>query len=218
MGDIGSHWLDLTSFVTGRHVDAVMADLATFVKVRHKPTGRVETFSLERSTETMPVDINTEDAATILLRYDNGARGVIGRQPDQCRAQELAPVRDRWLECGRGVGLGATRQAVAGLSWPAQRAAHARLALMNDAGRAAAALPGGHVEGFADTFAALSAPYTATWPKAACAPTRLMPRSATATRRCSWATQLRRAPLKRRWIEVAARQPPTGRPALEVVK
>ena len=31
VGDIGSHWLDLTSFVTGLHVAEVMADLATFI-------------------------------------------------------------------------------------------------------------------------------------------------------------------------------------------
>ncbi|HEY4753441.1 MAG TPA: Gfo/Idh/MocA family oxidoreductase, partial [Candidatus Limnocylindrales bacterium] len=31
VGDIGSHWLDLTSFVTGLQVEAVMADLTTFI-------------------------------------------------------------------------------------------------------------------------------------------------------------------------------------------
>ena len=31
VGDIGSHWLDLMTFVTGQRVVAVMADLATFV-------------------------------------------------------------------------------------------------------------------------------------------------------------------------------------------
>ena len=45
IGDIGSHWLDLTSFLTGRRVDAVMADLTTFMPVRSEPVGHVETFS-----------------------------------------------------------------------------------------------------------------------------------------------------------------------------
>jgi len=78
VGDIGSHWLDLTSFISGQRVSEVMADLTTFIKVRHKPAGRVETFSLERARETIPIDIKTEDAATILLRYENGARGLVG--------------------------------------------------------------------------------------------------------------------------------------------
>jgi len=76
VGDIGSHWLDLASFVTGLHVTGVTADLTTFIPVRRKPAGPVETFSTERSTETVDTEIRTEDAATILLRYSNGARGA----------------------------------------------------------------------------------------------------------------------------------------------
>ena len=51
VGDIGSHWIDLTNFISGSRVTAVMADLSTFVKVRQKPTGPVETFAQERATE-----------------------------------------------------------------------------------------------------------------------------------------------------------------------
>ena len=47
VGDIGSHWLDLTSFVTGQRIVAVMADLATFIEARREPTGPVETFSTD---------------------------------------------------------------------------------------------------------------------------------------------------------------------------
>ena len=45
VGDIGSHWLDLVQFITGQHVEAVLADLTTFIPVRRRPTGPVETFS-----------------------------------------------------------------------------------------------------------------------------------------------------------------------------
>jgi len=77
VGDIGSHWLDLTSFVTGLRVESLFADLTTFIPVRRKPAGPVETFSTERATDTLAVDIHTEDVATILLRYESGARGVV---------------------------------------------------------------------------------------------------------------------------------------------
>src|SRR6185369_9195967 len=53
VGDIGSHWLDLVSFMTGRRVKAVMADLTTFIPVRRKPAGPVLTFSTERATDTV---------------------------------------------------------------------------------------------------------------------------------------------------------------------
>ena len=77
VGDIGSHWLDLTSFLTGLRVESLMADLATFIPVRRKPTGPALTFSNERAAQTVPVEIRTEDVATILLRYEGGARGNV---------------------------------------------------------------------------------------------------------------------------------------------
>ena len=45
VADIGSHWLDLARFITGRRVIEVMADLHTFVPVRRHPAGPVETFA-----------------------------------------------------------------------------------------------------------------------------------------------------------------------------
>ena len=39
VADIGSHWLDLARFVTGKRVVEVMADLHTFVAVRKHPVG-----------------------------------------------------------------------------------------------------------------------------------------------------------------------------------
>ena len=154
VGDVGSHWLDLTSFVTGHRVTEVMADLATFIKVRHKPAGRVETFSLERAKDTVPVDIKTEDAATILLRYDNGARGMVA-------VSQISAGRKNSLQ----YEIDGASAAVAwdseqpDLLWIGHRGRANEMlsrdfALLNQDGRAAAALPGGHVEGFADTFAA----------------------------------------------------------------
>jgi predicted dehydrogenase len=154
VGDIGSHWLDLTSFVSGLRVSEVMADLTTFIKVRQKPAGRVETFSLERAKETIPVDIKTEDAATILLRYENGARGLVG-------VSQISAGRKNSLQ----YEIDGSQAAAAWDSeqpdnvWLGHRGRPNELmardaALMTDAGRTAAALPGGHVEGFADTFAA----------------------------------------------------------------
>jgi len=74
VGDIGSHWLDLVTFITGRHVEAVMADLTTFIPVRKQPTGPVETFAHGAGGETVDTPMETEDAAGILLRLTGGAR------------------------------------------------------------------------------------------------------------------------------------------------
>ncbi len=76
VGDIGSHWIDLVTFITGRHVEAVMADLTTFIDVRKQPTGPVETFSGASAGETVDTVMETEDAAGLLLRLTGGARAA----------------------------------------------------------------------------------------------------------------------------------------------
>jgi predicted dehydrogenase len=152
VGDIGSHWLDLATFITGRRVVSVMADLATFIPVRRQPAGRVLTFSTERATETIPHEMRTEDAAAILLRFDNGARGVVAiSQVSQGRKNSLR------YEIDGSAGSAAWDSEDPDRLWLGhrERANEVLLrnpALMNEAGRAAARLPGGHVEGFADTF------------------------------------------------------------------
>ena len=157
VGDIGSHWLDLITFLTGRRVESVMADLTTFIPVRRKPAGPVRTFSTERAAETIPVDIHTEDVATILLRFEGGAHGSVA-------ISQLSPGRKNSLV----YEIDGASSAVA---WDSEQPDHLWIghrdrpnelllrnpALMNAAGSAAARLPGGHVEGFADTFGAVFA-------------------------------------------------------------
>src|SRR5262245_39654387 len=77
VGDIGSHWIDLTQFLTGRRITAAMADMGAFVQFRQEPRGPVETFSTERSADTIERPMATEDVASILIRFDNGARGAV---------------------------------------------------------------------------------------------------------------------------------------------
>ena len=74
-----------------------------------------------RGRDRRPATIATEDAATILLRFDNGARGVAERLADQRRPEELAPVRDRRVGRRGRLGLGAARPAVARPSRSAER-------------------------------------------------------------------------------------------------
>ena len=154
VGDIGSHWLDLTAFLTGLHVTEVMADLATFIPIRHEPVGPVETFSASVG-ETTPREIRTEDTANILLRFGNGARGAFS-------VSQVSAGRKNSLQYEIDGSSAAA-------SWDSEQPDQLWIghrdrpnevlirnpALMKEAGRVAAALPAGHVEGFADTFGAL---------------------------------------------------------------
>lgn len=154
VGDIGSHWLDLMTFVTGRRITAVMADLSTFLETRHEPTGPVETYSTERSADTVSRAIQTEDTASILLRFEGGARGAVS-------ISQISAGRKNSLqyEIDGSSGSIAWDSEQPDQIWLGHRERPNELllknpALMGSAGQAAAALPGGHVEGFADTFSA----------------------------------------------------------------
>lgn len=154
-GDIGTHWIDLTSFVSGLKITAVMAELSTFVKTRQQPTGPVETFSQNGGGDTVSRDIATDDSALVLLRYENGARGSVV-------VSQVSPGKKNSL-CWQIDG------SVSSASWDSEKPDHLHIghrdrtnevlqrdaALMNARGASAAALPGGHVEGFADSFFAL---------------------------------------------------------------
>ncbi len=79
VGDIGSHWLDLMTFITGLHVEEVFADFKTFHPIRKKPTKPLETYTGKMLQPSDYVDqpIYTEDYATILLHFEKGVRGVL---------------------------------------------------------------------------------------------------------------------------------------------
>jgi predicted dehydrogenase len=152
VADIGSHWLDLTQFVTGDRVVEVLADFATTIPVRRKPLGEVETFSTDDGGEREDVPMTTEDLAHILLRFQGGARGsVVISQVSAGRRNSLRFEVDG----SRGA-----------LAWDAER--HEELwlghrgrpneVLLRDPTLLApdaamrTALPAGHAEGFGDTF------------------------------------------------------------------
>ncbi len=156
VADIGSHWLDLLQDVTGLTVEAVFAELTTFVPVRLQPTCPVETFAgTGPAAETTPREIRTEDTATILLRFGGGARGSL-------TVSQISAGRKNALS----FQIDGAEAAAAWWSerpdelWIGHRDRPNELlqrdpALLNASGAGAARLPGGHVEGFADTFAAL---------------------------------------------------------------
>jgi predicted dehydrogenase len=151
VGDIGTHWVDLTSFITGLKAVSVFAELVTVIPERQKPAGPVETFSAAAGA-TRAVPIATDDVAAVLIRYANGARGVMS-------TSQISFGRKNALQWE----IAGSRAAAAWYSetpdhlWIGHRDAPNQVlqrdfTLMNPLGRAAAVLPPGHVEGFADSF------------------------------------------------------------------
>src|SRR5947208_3637311 len=70
VADIGTHWLDLVRFITGRVVVEVCADLKTVWPVRRRPRSSVETFSGKAGATATgdAIPVTTEDYGSVLLR------------------------------------------------------------------------------------------------------------------------------------------------------
>ncbi len=79
VSDIGTHWLDLVHFTTGLEVEAILADLTTVHKTRRRPKGEVSSFNNEvlRDEDLETIDITTDDCASILLKFKGGAKGQL---------------------------------------------------------------------------------------------------------------------------------------------
>jgi predicted dehydrogenase len=154
VADIGTHWLDLVQFITGLEVEAVCADLKTALPTRRRPKGSVETFQskLGHAAETEEAAIDTEDAGSVLLHFRGGATGCF----------TVSQVTAGRKNCIR-YEVAAARRA---LAWDSERPNELWLgsrdgpnevllrdpALLHPEVRPFANYPGGHNEGFPDTF------------------------------------------------------------------
>ncbi|GGG03012.1 Gfo/Idh/MocA family protein [Paenibacillus abyssi] len=76
IGDIGSHLFDLAQYVTGMKITEVLADTSVVVPKRYKPQKGKQTFQTGTKENAELVEINTEDYCSVLVKFDNGARGV----------------------------------------------------------------------------------------------------------------------------------------------
>jgi len=79
VSDIGTHWLDLVHFTTGLEVEAILADLTTVHKTRRRPKGEVSSFNNDvlKDEDLETIDITTDDCASILLKFKGGAKGQL---------------------------------------------------------------------------------------------------------------------------------------------
>lgn len=155
VADIGSHLIDQITFVTGLEVESVMADLHTIVPIRRRPIGQVETFKSDATSKRQDVAMSSDDAAGILIRYSSGARGTLSiSQVSAGRKNSL-----QWEVSGSTSAIGFDSENPE-LLWIGHRG-QANEQLLKDPSQLSAFsasnafYPGGHVEGFGETFRAL---------------------------------------------------------------
>lgn len=155
VSDIGTHWLDLITWIAGRRVTELCADLATVIPVRRRPRGRVETFQQKKDGAFDEVKILTDDYASILLRLEGAVRGSM--TVSQVSAGRKCRL---WFEVNGSKGSIAWNAEDPNQLWIGHRSEpNGSLikdpALLSPAARGYAAYPGGHAEGYPDTFVQL---------------------------------------------------------------
>ena len=153
VADIGTHWLDLTSFVSGKRIASVFADLHTVHTTRRVPTGPVETFAGDQAdVERVDRAIESEDMAHVLLRYEDGSRGNVTISQLAAGRKNCARLRARRRRRLARLVVGAAGGALARPPRPAERALPPRPGQLDPSAAAFTDYPGGHAEGFPDTF------------------------------------------------------------------
>ena len=158
VGDIGSHWMDMVRFVTGLEVVEVFADLGTAIPVRKRPLAKVETYQGKMKSEQQyeEVNVTADDFAHVLFHFDNGAKGSL----------VISQVSAGRKNCMR-YEVDGSEASVAWDSerpnelWRGYRGRYNEILLkdpsiMSDAAQNVNSYPGGHAEGFPDTFKQLA--------------------------------------------------------------
>jgi predicted dehydrogenase len=154
MADIGSHGFDMAEYVTGLRVSSLCADLQTFHAMRKQPKRATETFAnkLLRTEDYIETPVETEDFGAVIFRMGERARGSV-------TASQVSAGRKNRLS----IEIYGTR---AGVAWNQERPDELWVghrdrgneiyvkdpSLLAPAARSYADLPGGHSEGYDDTF------------------------------------------------------------------
>jgi predicted dehydrogenase len=154
MADIGSHWFDMAEHITGQRVSSLCADMQTFHKTRKKPKGAVETFAgkLSHPDEYDEVPISTEDYGGVIFQMGDRTRGAMTvSQMSAGRKNRLS------IEVYGTKGGAAWDQEKPNELWMGNRNSNNQLlvkdpSLLLPGAQSYADLPGGHAEGYGDTF------------------------------------------------------------------
>ncbi len=154
VADLGSHWFSMIQKILNKRIISVYGDRTISIPMRKKPLIEIPTFSeIElKPGEFKEIKVDTEDIATVLLKFENGAKGVfVGSQISPGRKNRL-----EWEISGSLKSL-AWQQEDPNQLWIGNRN-RANELLLKDSGllsdnvRQFAHYPGGLAEGYGDSW------------------------------------------------------------------
>jgi predicted dehydrogenase len=154
IADIGTHWMDMVTYLTGLKITEVMAEFSTVHPTRLQPSGEVETFAgkIEKNNSMTEVPIKTEDVAVILFRFENGALGNVSLSQVSAGRKNFF-----WFEISGSKSAIRWEQENPNELWIGYRDQPNQLlskdpSLFHPEARTLTGFPGGHAEGYPDTF------------------------------------------------------------------
>ena len=138
VGDIGTHAEQLIEFTTGLKISELAADLATFVEGRQ-----------------------LDDDATVMLRFEGGAKGVIELSEVACGEENQFKLRVYGSEGCLEWAQQEPENLVLKTNDSAMKTLRRGWAELDDSVKGMCRLPAGHPEGFFEAFANIYAEFTA---------------------------------------------------------
>jgi predicted dehydrogenase len=152
VADLGSHWCDLVQFITGRRIVSVLGDLQTTFKVRKRPKVTAEAFAVDRlsARDYEQVKIGLDDFANVLVRFDNGARGVFSVSQVSHGRKNYCCYELDGSKCSLGADLERPNELWVGHRERANEVLIKDPSLLKEQARPYAHYPGGHPEGYPD--------------------------------------------------------------------
>lgn len=156
VGDIGTHWLDLVTFIGGLQVEEVLADLRIVHPVRYRPpAGSVQTFVQTGPTPapgSEPVPVDTEDYGAVLLRFRGGARGAMTVSQVTAGRKNCIRFEIAGSKCALAWNSELPNEMWIGRRGEANQTLLRDPSLMAPLAARFADYPGGHNEGYPSTF------------------------------------------------------------------
>lgn len=152
--DIGTHWCDMAEHVTGLQITSLCAELKTFIPSRKKPKGAVETFQGKdlRPDEYTETHINTEDFGAMIFNMGDATRGSMTTSQVSVGRKNRVFLEIFGTKCSAAWdGERPDELWIGHRDRPSELLLKDSVLFEKDA-RSFADLPGGHSEGYDDTF------------------------------------------------------------------
>lgn len=153
VADIGSHMLDMTEYVTGLKITAVMADFSIVHPTRLKPLKAVESFSGKAldPSDYEEYEVTSEDFASILLRFDNGRTGTITVSQVNAGRKNRLNIEISGSKSNFEFNAEKPNELWIGKRDEPNAILMKDPALVDEGARSLVSFPGGHQEGFPDS-------------------------------------------------------------------